>query len=157
MIIKKIFSAYLTDGTNEYLATSNYTSSPIDFSWQNTFDKPVYITRYDFSYPFGSEPTSYELYHDTAFTTKIGAMNDDGDDYENNYITVKSNISQPYTDGLKRTFFTNVGWTWHYRFNDISSPIEIGISKKFGHHIAGDFSSNYDDNPVGVIHGYYYD
>ena len=155
----KIFSAYLTDGTNEYLANADYTSNPINFTWTNTFDKPVYITRYDFCYPETTAPSSDGMFHSTKFTTKIGAMNDDGNDYENNYITIKQNLEWPQTNGIKRTFFSNTSWTWICRFNEISAPVCIGISKKFGHYINGDFQlgSNYDDAPTGIINGYYYD
>ena len=159
---KKIFSAYLSDGTNDYLDTIDYTSSPINFSWTNTFDKPVYITRYDFVYRHQSstEPHSTDSYHcNEEFRTKIGAMNDAGDDYENNYIEYFRNVEYPHTNGLKRNIFSDVAWSWHHRFNEISNDIEIGVSKKFGHYIAGNFttSEGYAFGPLGIIYGYYYD
>ena len=53
---KIIFKARLTDGTNEYLAKSDYSTSPIDFYWQNDKGVPVYIIKYRFMYPESSEP-----------------------------------------------------------------------------------------------------
>ena len=45
---KIIFNARLTDGTNEYLARDDYSSSPIDFYWENDKGVVVYIVRYRF-------------------------------------------------------------------------------------------------------------
>ena len=155
---KIIFNARLTDGTNEYLEKANYSSSPIDFYWQNDKEVPVYIVKYRFIYPEVSEPSSDELYHSVRFDSKIGAMNSVGDDYEAPYITVKDNKDyygaiQPNLN--KQQWTTNAGWCFE---NDFSyAPIEIGISRKFGHHIAGNIDGDeFDDDPIGIIDGYYY-
>ena len=156
---KIIFNARLTDGTNEYLAKADYSSSPIDFYWQNDKDVPVYIIKYRFAYTEGTEPSAQELYHSTAFTSNIGAMNSDGDDYESPYITIKDNIDhftnfQPNAN--KQQWTTNVGMCYEYDFS--YAPIEIGVSRKFGHHIAANINTtDYDTDPIGIIDGYYYE
>lgn len=155
---KIIFKDRLTDGTNEYLAKANYSSSPIDFYWQNDKDVPVYIVKYKFMYQETNEPTLTELYHSTAFDSNIGALNVAGDDYEAPYITVKDNLDyynpiQPNFN--KQQWTSNPGWCFE---NDFSyAPIEIGVSRKFGHHIAANINTTeYDTDPVGIIEGYYY-
>ena len=156
---KIIFNAYLTDGSNDYFALGDYSSSEFDFSWTNTFDKPVHITRYDFLYNASNNPVSTELYHSPSFTSKIGAMNEAGDDYDSNYIIQKQNREFPHINGLKRTHFSDTIWTWQYQFNRMDISIEIGVSRKFGHHIAGDFTNGegYNSSMMGIIYGYYYD
>lgn len=155
---KIIFNARLTDGTNEYLARDDYSSSPIDFYWENDKGVVVYIVRYRFIYTESSEPTPEELYHSTAFDSKIGAMNSAGDDYEAPYITVKDNKDyfshiQPNTS--KQTWTTPQGLIYTSDFSN--APIEIGVSRKFGHHISANINTtDYDDDPIGIIEGFYY-
>ena len=44
-----------------------------------------------------------------------------------------------------------------YRHEFQEAPIEIGISRKFGHHIASNISTaDYGDDPVGIVEGYYF-
>ena len=156
---KIIFRARLTDGTNEYLAKADYSSSPIDFYWQNDKGVPVYIVNYKFIYNDSSEPTAQELYHSTAFDSHIGAMNSDGDDYEAPYITVKSNcdyFSEQQPNNGKCLWVSPQGLLYTSNFD--YAPIEIGVSRKFGHHIAADINTtDYDTDPVGIIEGYYYE
>ena len=154
---KIIFKGRLTDGTNEYLAKANYSSSPIDFYWQNDKDVPVYVVKYKFMYQETNEPTLTQLYHSTAFDSNIGAMNIVGDDYEAPYITIKDNLDQydPIQPNFgKQTWTSNPGWCFECDFS--VAPIEIGVSRKFGHHIAGNINTtDYDTDPVGIIEGFY--
>ena len=154
---KKIFfNAFLSDGTQDALDRIDYTSSPIVFSWQNDKGVPVYIHQYIFQYDDSNEPQTTDMYHSSAFTTKIGAVNSAGTDIEEPYLSMSSNRHFPNTTIPKRTWFGNVGWYWRYDFTD--APIEIGVSRKFGQYIAGDFSGAvYDNDPIGHIEGYYYD
>ena len=156
-------SGKLTDGTNQYLDKINYTSSPIYFSWTNPYDYTVYITEYTFRYHHNtnSEPSHTNLYHSTAWTSKIGKMNDDGDDMDSiSYYEMNDNIDMMFDiiSQPKRSFISDDSmWFWNYSFRD--APIKIEPGKKFGHYIAGDFSSSsvYDTAPVGIIQGYYFD
>ena len=155
---KKIyFQSTLSDGTQNALQRLDYSSSPIIFSWQNDKDVPVYIHKYIFCYEDNNnqEPEVIETYHGTAWSSKIGAVNSDGDDFEEPYIEYKSNLW--YTNDIfpKRTNWSDTGWHWRYEFNE--APIEIGVSRKFGHYIAGNFdTTDYDSDPLGIIEGYYY-
>ena len=138
---------------------------PIIFEWTNPYDKPVYITHYNLSYwnerSGGSDEPGYaELYHcPTAQTTKICAVNDNGDDFDDNgaYYTQKTNLEMMLPNALT----PNQNWVyddgmWYFFYQFLEAPIEIGVSKKFGHYIAGDFTdSGYDTAPVGIIQGYY--
>ena len=156
---KILFNAHLTDGTNEYLTRGDYSNeNAIDFYWQNDKETPVYIYKYNFSYTQTSEPTDIQLYHSTAWESKIGALNSDESDYEAPYITKKNNIEY-YNDTnpnhTKMQWTSNPGWTFRHDFNE--APIEIGISRKFGHYIQANINTgNYDTDPVGIIEGYYY-
>ena len=155
---KIIFKARLTDGTNEYLSRADYSSSPIDFYWQNDKGVPVYVLKYQFTYNDGTEPTAQELYHSTAFDSNIGAMNEAGDDYEAPYITIKDNCdyffnSQPNSN--KQTWVNPQALVYQNDFD--YAPIEIGVSRKFGHHISANINTGeYDSDPIGIIEGYYY-
>ena len=158
---KVIFNARLTDGTNNYLARSNYSGgNAIDFYWRNDKNTPVYIYKYCFTYPEGSsgEPTESELYHSTAWDSKIGALNTDETDYEAPYITVSDNkdyFQNKSSGGVKQSWATNTTYIFQKDLNE--APIEIGISRKFGHYINGNIdTTNYGGNPVGLIEGYYY-
>ena len=154
---KVYFNAFLSDGTQNALSRLDYTSSPKIFSWQNDKDKPVYIHQYLFCYEDNNntEPTVTETYHSTAFTSKIGAVNSAGTDFEDPYITMVNNLCYTSTNNSKKTYFSDVGWYWRYEFDE--APVEIGISRKFGHYIAGDFTNgDYDSDPIGIIEGYYY-
>ena len=154
---KIYFNATLTDGNQQALERIDYTSSPIIFSWQNDKNVPVYVTRYLFSYEDNNntEPASTEMYHSTAFTTKIGAVNSTGTDFEDPYTTLENNMFYSPTVSPKRSYFNDINWAWRQEF--LEAPVEIGISRKFGHYIAGDFSiGDYDSDPVGIIEGYYY-
>ena len=156
---KIIFNARLTDGTNEYLPRADYSTSPIDFYWQNDKGVPVYIINYKFVYNDSSEPTAQQLYHSTAFDSNIGAMNSDGDDYEAPYITVKDNrdyFSEENVNNAKCLWVSPQGLFYQSNFD--YAPIEIGVNRKFGHHIEADINtSDYDTDPVGIIQGYYYE
>ena len=158
---KVIFNARLTDGTNNYLPRSNYSGgNAIDFYWRNDKNTPVYIYKYCFTYPEGSngEPTEDELYHSTAWDSKIGALNTDETDYEAPYITVSDNkdyFQNKSSGGVKQSWATNTTYIFQKDLNE--APIEIGISRKFGHYINGNIdTTNYGGNPVGLIEGYYY-
>ena len=156
---KIVFNARLTDGTNEYLDRLDYSGvgNAIDFYWQNDKGTPVYITQYKFCYQEATEPTMQQLYHSTAWDSKIGAMNSAGTDYEAPYITVKDNIDYFYIDNTndtKKQWVSNIGWVFPTFLEN--TPIEIGISRKFGHHINANMSITYDSDPVGIIEGYYY-
>ena len=159
---KVIFNGYLTDGNNEYLPRANYEGSPFIFYWQNPYDKPVYIHRYNFRYQEANESaTLTELYHSPDFVTKIGLVNDDDTDFDNNYITFKSNVEMiDFTGSIKRSYTTTNFYVYDYIFpENHGAPLEIGVSKKFGHYIAGDFQSSqgYDNDPIGQVYGYYYE
>ena len=157
---KVIFNARLTDGTNNYLARTDYSGgSAIDFYWQNDKGVPVYIYKYCFTYPQGSgEPGQGNLYHSTAWDSKIGALNSDEDDYEAPYITVSDNkdyFQNKSSGGVKQTWVTTTNYIYQKDF--IEAPIEIGISRKFAHYINGNIdTTNYGAGPVGIIEGYYY-
>ena len=157
---KIVFNAKLTDGTNNYLDRIDYTSAPINFSWQNDKGSKVYIYKYSFAYTEPAEPTSGQLYHSDAWETKIGALNTAETDYEAPYIT-KSNNRDYYQDHnpnhAKMSWTSDTGFVFVNDFTN--APIEIGVSRKFGHYIAGDFSSTeiYDTNPVGTVTGFYFD
>ena len=158
---KIIFNARLTDGTNEYLARADYDTSPINFYWQNDKGTSVYITNYRFCYTESSEPTSQQLYHSTGWDSKIGALNSAETDYEAPYVTVKDNMNYVYQrnpNASKQQWVSNTTWVYQQDFD--TAPIEIGVSRKFGHYIAANidtsFTSLYDTDPVGIIEGYYY-
>ena len=156
---KILFNALLTDGTNDFLLKADYSSSPINFYWENDKGAPVYIYKYRFIYPEGTEPTCTQLYHSTAWDSKIGAMNSAGDDYITPYITVNSNknyMNGYNAGGRKENWVSDQCFVYRHDFNE--APIEIGISRKFGHYINADLdTTDYDDNPVGIIDGYYYE
>ena len=155
---KIVFNARLSDGSNNYLPRSNYSGSPIDFSWSNGKGSPVYIYQYRFIYPSANEPDSDELYHSTAVASNVGAMNSAGDDYEAPYITVNDNkdYMRGYNGGgRKETWVTDNCFIYRHEFQE--APIEIGISRKFGHHITSNMSTgDYGGDPIGIIDGYYY-
>lgn len=153
------FNARLTDGTNQYLAKADYSGgSAIDFYWQNDKGKPVYITKYRFIYPEANEPTSSQLYHSTAWSCKIGAMNNEETDYETPFITIENNQDYLYhnnPNATKQQWVSDINWVWQSTFDD--APVEIGVSRKFGHQINADINTaSYDDNPIGIVQGYYY-
>lgn len=157
---KVIFNARLTDGTNNYLARSDYSGegNGIDFYWQNDKGTPVYIYKYVFTYEESTEPTGDQLYHSTAWDSKIGALNLDENDYEAPYITVSDNkdyVANISAGAPKNSWVTNTTFVFQKDFNE--APIEIGISRKFGHYINGDFDDTnlYDSDPVGIIEGFY--
>ena len=156
---KVIFNARLTDGSNNYLAKADYSSSPIDFYWSNDRGSTVYIYKYIFTYPEGNEPTESQLYHSTAWASKIGALNSAETDYEAPYITINDNkdyFQNKSSGGVKQTWVSNQCFVFQKDFND--APIEIGISRKFGHYINANINTNsYDEPPVGIIEGYYFD
>ena len=154
-----IFNAKLSDpSSNLYLDRIDYASSPIIFAWQNPYSVPVYIYKYSFTYTESTEPTSSQLYHGTTFTTKIGAVDSAGTDFEPPYMSYSNNRDHYKTGNsneTKRQWTSDVGWCFEYDFSE--APIEIGVSRKFGHYVAGDFSTSlYDSNPIGNIEGYYY-
>ena len=157
---KIIFNALLTDGSNNHLTRSDYSSSPIHFSWQNDKGTPVYIYKYRFTYPpvGGTEPGPGQLYHNTSWTCNIGAMNSAGDDYEAPYIQVTNNkfyFHNTDQNHIKQNWVTNPHFNYQHDFSE--APIEIGISRKFGHYINADINtSTYDAPPLGIIDGYYY-
>ena len=158
---KVIFNARLTDGSNDYLARSDYSGgNALDFYWQNDKNTPVYIYKYCFAYREGSsgEPTDNELYHSTAWDSKIGALNSGETDYETPYITVSDNkdyFQNKSSGGVKQTWINNTNYIFQKDFNE--APIEIGISRKFGHHINGNIdTTNYGANPTGIIEGFYF-
>ena len=158
---KVIFNARLTDGTNNYLARSDYSGgNAIDFYWRNDKGTPVYIYKYVFTYEESTEPTGDQLYHSTAWDSKIGALNSGETDYEAPYITVSDNkdyVANISAGAPKNSWITNTTFVFQKDFH--LAPIEIGISRKFGHYINGDFDdvNLYDSNPVGLIEGYYYE
>ena len=157
---KIIFNARLTDGTNLYLPRADYSGgSAIDFYWQNDKGTPVYILDYRFMYADDNEPASTDLYGaTTTWDSKIGAMNSAGDDYEAPYVTMSDNrdyIQTGNPNQRKIQWISNVTFVFENDFRDV--PIEIGISRKFGHHIAGNINTSmFDSDPVGIIRGYYY-
>ena len=157
---KVIFNARLTDGTNDYLARSDYSGgNALDFYWQNDKNTPVYIYKYVFTYEENSEPTHDQLYHSTAWDCKIGALNSGETDYEAPYITLKDNhdyMTNISAGAPKNSWVSNTCFVFQKNFNE--APIEIGISRKFGHYINGDFDDTnlYDSNPVGIIEGFYF-
>ena len=154
---KVIFNGKLSESGNEYLTRTDYTSSPVYFAWQNPYDKPVYIYDYQFTYREVDEPSPVEMYHSTSWETKIGAMNQAETDIESPFVSYETNMEQFNNNGVnstKLTCFTPIGWAFSYNFKE--APIEIGVSRKFGHYIAGDINTNtYETHPRGVIHGYY--
>ena len=157
---KIIFNARLTDGTNNYLAKADYSSSPINFYWENDKGTPVYICKYRFIYTETTEPTASQLYHSTAWESKIGAMNSAGNDYIAPYITVNDNKDYLTllggNNGAKKQWVSDDGWVYTNDFSE--APIEIGVSRKFGHLIKRNINTSfYDTDPVGIVDGYYYD
>ena len=117
----------------------------------------VYIHKYTFAYKETSEPTSQELYHSTAWDSKIGALDSAGTDFEAPYKIMKNNMYyvDRYAQTPKRTWPSDIFWNFSIHFDE--APIEIGVSRKFGHYIAGDFSTaDYESDPIGYIDGYYY-
>ena len=160
---KIIFNARLNDGTGgaDTLTRSDYTSSPINFTWQNDKEKPVYIYKYNFAYDRNTDsPQSHHLYHtNPAWETKIGALNSDETDYEAPYITKNNNTDYFDSSGAnsaKQNWLTDQGWIFSHDFTQ--APIEIGVSRKFGHYIAGNIQNGgYDTEPIGIIEGYFYD
>ena len=156
---KIYFYDRLTDGTNEYLERANYSSSPIDFYWENDKNVAVYVVKYRFVYTQSSEPTQLQLYHSNAFDSNIGAMNSAGDDYEAPYITVKSNFD--YYDAIqpnfsKQQWTSNAGWCFERDFS--TAPIKIEANRKFGHRIQANLTTtDYITDPVGIVEGYYYE
>ena len=155
---KIFFNAKLSVGVNDYLPKADYASSPIIFSWQNDKGTPVHICDYRFIYPESNEPTQNQLYHSTAWECKIGAVNSAGTDFEAPYITIddnRNNLHDNNPNAPKQQWVSNTTWVFDYHFD--AAPIEIGISRKFGHYIAADIdTSSYDDDPIGIIDGYYY-
>ena len=152
---KIYFNALMSDGTQDALERLDYTSSPIIFEWQNDKDVPVYIIRYIFQYDESNEPQTTDMYHSSSFTNKLGVVNSEGADIEEPYMLMESNRQYLNNTNPKRTWFGNVGWFWRYDF--IETPIEIGVSGKFGHYISGDFTGAvYDNDPIGHLEGYYY-
>lgn len=155
---KIIFTARLTDGSNDYLLRADYSSSPINFYWQNDKNTPVYICEYRFIYPEGTEPTQNQLYHSTAWDCNIGAIASVGDSFEVPYITIhdnRDNLHDVNPNAPKQQWTSNITWVFDYHFTE--APIEIGISRKFGHYIAADINTGlYDDDPIGIVSGYYY-
>lgn len=155
---KVIFNARLSDGSNNYLAKADYSSSPIDFYWQNDKNTPAYIYKYVFTYPEANEPTESQLYHSTAWASKIGALNSAETDYEAPYITVNDNkdyMSNISAGAPKNSWATNTCFVFQKDFHN--APIEIGISRKFAHYINANINTNsYDEPPVGIIEGYYF-
>ena len=154
---KIIFNARLTDGTNNYLAKADYSSgNAIDFYWSNNLGSTAYIYKYVFTYPEAQEPTETELYHSTAWDSKIGALNSSETDYEAPYIIVSDNkdyFQNKSSGGVKQTWVSNQCFVFQKEFHE--APIEIGISRKFSHHINANINTaDYDDNPVGIIEGY---
>ena len=161
---KIYISGKLTDGTNDYLDKIDYTSSPIYFNWTNPYTYPVYITEYTFRYHHNTndEPNWNELYHcATPWTTKIGKMNNTGDDMDSiSYYEINNNLEMmwDYVSQPKRSFISDDNmWIWAHSFRD--APIKIEPNQKFGHYIGGDFSSSsiYNSNPIGNIQGYMYE
>ena len=152
---KIIFNARMTDGTNEYLATADYTSSPTYFYWQNDKNVPVYITRYTLLYPVTTEPTWNQLYHTGAWDSKIGLLNEAETDIEEPYVTVKDNYNfmlEENANHMKRTQFSTNIYAFELRLD--RAPVEIGVTRKFAQYIAGDI--DFDEAPRGLIEGYYY-
>ena len=118
----------------------------------------MYIYKYSFAYPEDNEPTETQLYHGTAWSSNIGALNSAEDGYEAPYITVNDNkdyFQSKSSGGVKQTWTSNTTYVFQENFNE--APIEIGISRKFSHYINANINTNsYDDNPVGIIEGFYY-
>ena len=155
---KVMFNARLTDGTNQYLDRLDYSGgSAIDFYWQNDKGTPAYITKYQFVYQENSSPTHDQLYHSTAWTSKIGAMNSGETDYEAPFVTVDDNkfyVNSKSSGGVKQNWFGDSCFCFEVDFDE--APIEIGISRKFGHYIQADLTTtSYDSDPVGMIQGFY--
>ena len=156
---KIIFNARLTDGTNEYFEKADYTSSPFYFYWQNDKGTTVYITNYKICYTETSEPTALNLYHVGAWDSKIGLINSDETDIEAPYITVKDNLdyyAEYNPNETKKQWTANAGWCYPHNFSE--APMEIGVSRKFGQYIAGNFNiSEIVAPPRGILQGYYYE
>ena len=154
-----IFYDKLSDtSSNRYLARIDYTSSPIIFNWENPYNVPVYIFKYTFAYTESSEPTSSQLYHGTTYTAKIGRVDSTNTDFEVPYISIDNNrdhYEQGNSNETKKQWTSDPGWCYEYNFKE--APIKILPGRRFGHYIAGDFSTtSYDSNPIGNIEGYYY-
>ena len=156
---KVIFNARLTDGSSTTFTRSDYSDSGLgatDFYWQNDKGTQVYITRYRYVYADTSEPTSSQLYHGDSFTSKIGALNSAETDYEAPYITVTNNKNFMYpitAGGVKQTWISDQCFVFQNDF--IDAPIEIGVSRKFGHYMNHNMSG-YDGDPIGIVDGYYF-
>ena len=156
---KVFFTAKLTNGTYEYLPQLDYSSTPIVFYWDNNKDNPVYITKYRFMYQHDSEPTYTEMYHGTAFTTKIGLIeNTLNNTFEAPYIELSSNLEFTTRDHNsnepKKSWLTDTCWCFTYDFKD--APMKIDNDRRFGHYIANDFTGeSYGSNPIGIVEGYY--
>ena len=158
---KIIFNALLTDGSNDHLTRTDYSGeNAIDFYWQNDKGTPVYIYKYRFAYPpvGGTEPGPGQLYHNTSWDCNIGAMNSAETGYEAPYIQVKTNkfyFHNTDQNHIKQNWVSTSHYNYQHDFSE--APIEIGISRKFAHHIDANIStSTYDAPPVGIIDGYYY-
>ena len=155
---KIIFNDKLTDGTYGYLPKADYSSTPVDFYWSNNKGSPVYIYKYRFIYPASTEPTAEELYHSPSEPSNIGAMNSAGTDYEAPYVTMRSNKFYMFNHSSgapKQNWISNTTFVFQNDFTE--APIEIGVSRKFGHHINLNINtSDYDNNPIGVVDGYFY-
>ena len=155
---KIIFNARLTDGTNDYLNIANYSGgNAINFYWSNNLGSTAYIYKYVFVYPETGEPTQSQLYHFTAWDSNIGALNQSETAYEAPYIVVSDNkdyMSNISAGAPKNTWATNNCFVFQKDFHEC--PIEIGISRKFGHYINANITSLSSDDPIGIIEGYYY-
>ena len=154
-----IFHDKLLDGSsNRYLDRLDYTSLPIIFYWENPYSGPVYIFKYTFAYTQSAEPTSSQLYHGTTYTTNIGTVDSTETAFEVPYISLDNNrdhYEQGNSNETKKQWTSDQGWCYEYDFTE--APIKILPGRRFGHYIAGDFSTgSYSSNPIGNIEGYYY-
>ena len=75
------------------------------------------------------------LYH-----FKKSAVNSAGTDFEAAYTSMENNLHYIYFSTPKRSYTSDFSWAWWYEF--LEAPIEIGVSRKFDHYIAGNFSDN---------------
>ena len=156
---KIIFNARLTDGTNNFLDKADYSGgNAIDFYWQNDKGTPAYITKYRFIYPEANEPTESQLYHSSSWSCNIGAMNSAEDGYEAPFVTINDNkdyICAGNPNASKIQWVSNISFVFENDFRH--APIEIGISRKFGHYINANINTtDYDADPIGIIDGFYY-
>ena len=147
------FHSLLEYDGNNYLNKADYTSSPITGFYHNTSANTQYITQFHFSYEHSSnEPTGAEMYHSTAFATKIGKANP-SNVFEAPFMTLNNNYEQA-DENQKNSQYNPQVYDWNYNFEE--NPIELGVTSKFAHYIAGDFSgADYGSNPVGYVRGYY--